>query len=488
VREIFPGYFRPSEAEFVDLWKRGCFVFDTSVLLNLYSYPEEVRGVFLSVLEKVAGRSWIPYQAALEFHRNRIPRIKQANQRVERLLQSITNTESELEKEVEAIELEKRNIGLTDIPERLGALRESLNNLREAVQLARDRLPAVSLDDPIRDKLFALLGQRIGPPPAAQADLDEMLRDAQDRYDKGIPPGFSDTKKGTDTHRHRMITYPRQFGDLILWKQLLVHVKKEKLKAVVFVTGDSKEDWWMQDAGRTLGPHPELVEEMHIVGGAQLFWMYSADQFLRHAETYLQAKEVTDEAVDRVKEVAQQTVREAAATAVGAPMAFGEGKRDLRERGSITEPFDERPRRSPLASSFSAWTRMRAIERWLESEHRGSNVVRQKDDFPDFVVEGVGEAHGYDVKHLRSFKEHLFPPSVVNSLLRGYLAVKEGDLHSFTLILIMSEEDATFASDKSWVGEASRRMGALLSKYPAGSMVLGILSEETFEVVAAIHV
>ena len=121
VRDLFPGYYRPSSANFEKLWTEAIFVFDTNVLLNFYSYPETIRDVFFSVLSKLGGRIWIPYQVGLEFHRNRFSRIKQANGRVENLLQTIKNTGEQLSSEVNTIELEKRNIGIINIQERLSA-------------------------------------------------------------------------------------------------------------------------------------------------------------------------------------------------------------------------------------------------------------------------------------------------------------------------------------------------------------------------------
>jgi hypothetical protein len=124
VRELFPGYYRPTEIEFKKLWDEATFVFDTNVLLDIYSYPETVRDVFLSVLRKISSRIWIPYQAGLEFHRNRFSRIKQSNQRVEKLLQTIRSTSGNLSRDLDNLEIEKRNIGISDIKDRLKKLKK----------------------------------------------------------------------------------------------------------------------------------------------------------------------------------------------------------------------------------------------------------------------------------------------------------------------------------------------------------------------------
>ena len=86
-----PGFYRPSEDEFLTLWERGFFVLDSNVLLNLYRYPETARRDFLNVLKKIKERIWVPHQVILEFQRNRLGVITQT-------LKPITELEDELEK------------------------------------------------------------------------------------------------------------------------------------------------------------------------------------------------------------------------------------------------------------------------------------------------------------------------------------------------------------------------------------------------------
>ena len=45
---------------------------DANVLLNMYTYSIQTREVFLGILNSLADRIWLPYQAAREYHRNRL--------------------------------------------------------------------------------------------------------------------------------------------------------------------------------------------------------------------------------------------------------------------------------------------------------------------------------------------------------------------------------------------------------------------------------
>ena len=77
MRKKFPGYCRLTESEFLQLWGNCLFTFDANVLLNLYRYTPETKDSLINIMQKVSDRIWLPYQAALEYHRGRITVIQQ---------------------------------------------------------------------------------------------------------------------------------------------------------------------------------------------------------------------------------------------------------------------------------------------------------------------------------------------------------------------------------------------------------------------------
>ncbi len=348
MRKLFPGFYQPTEEEFSKLWSDAIFVFDANVLLDLYSYPEDLRGVYFSVLSKLEDRLWIPYQVGLEFHRNRFERIKQENKRISDLLKTISETGEKISQEVKSIELEKRNIGICDIDDRLKSIQEAHKLLSDAVQLACNKLPPISLNDPIGDAICALLDGRIGKPPSDQAALDLLLLDAQIRFDRKIPPGFMDKKKGDALSYDRGLSYPDKFGDLILWRQILNHARENSIGSIVFVTRDIKKDWWWEEEGKKLGPLPELVQEIAAVGVSP-FWLYTPDKFLQNAQTYLQATEVTPEAVQQVKELSDQSDEVKPSEIL--PVIGGESVLEAMERMSRLMQGENAP---PLTSYYYA--------------------------------------------------------------------------------------------------------------------------------------
>jgi predicted nucleic acid-binding protein len=67
----FESYRTPTEADYRSLLTRDLIVPDTNVFLNLYRYNEQTRNDFLSVLNALGDRLWVPRQVIVEFWRNR---------------------------------------------------------------------------------------------------------------------------------------------------------------------------------------------------------------------------------------------------------------------------------------------------------------------------------------------------------------------------------------------------------------------------------
>ncbi|MFC1943057.1 PIN-like domain-containing protein [Chloroflexota bacterium] len=98
------------------------------------------------------------------------------------------------------------------------------------------------------------------------------------------------------------IVYQRQFGDLLIWKQILKHAEVNKLKSIVLLTNDVKEDWLLKISGKTIGPRPELREEIHRLSGVERFHIYTSEQFLRIAQEYLDIK-VSEDSLNAAKDM-----------------------------------------------------------------------------------------------------------------------------------------------------------------------------------------
>jgi len=130
--------------------------------------------------------------------------------------------------------------------------------------------------DPIEQKLSQIFDGRVGPP---YKDMHDIYVRAEQRLQLSIPPGFKDAAVKKDFHR---------YGDVVLWLQLLDYAKAHR-KSIIFVTSDAKTDWWLERDGKTIGPRPELLQEMHATADVT-FHMYSFDRFVEYADKHLESK------------------------------------------------------------------------------------------------------------------------------------------------------------------------------------------------------
>ncbi|MFM6134336.1 MAG: PIN-like domain-containing protein [Sphaerospermopsis kisseleviana] len=97
-----------------------------------------------------------------------------------------------------------------------------------------------------------------------------------------------------------------KYGDFLIWKQIIEYSKSQN-KPVIFITDDKKEDWWLEQSGRTIGPRPELIEEFYK-DTSQKFWMYSVDRFVQESAKATN-KEISQEVISEIIKVSQDSVR-----------------------------------------------------------------------------------------------------------------------------------------------------------------------------------
>jgi hypothetical protein len=266
MKSILSGYYQPIKDEFEELWKSCIFAFDASVLLDLYRSTEKTRNVFLNVLEKIGDRIWIPYQAAWEYQENRLEVITK-----EREL--YVDLKAALDKHTNTFKQQMKNHAIESAATISSELDKATEKISSIIKKDADTHPDLSKSDHIREKLTKLFEGRTGMKYQEQR-LTEIFKEGEGRFERQIPPGYQDRKKeGT-----------RRYGDLVVWREML-DWSKSKNAPIVFVTSDLKEDWWWRHGQFTVGPRPELVQEMKAYSG-QRFYMYNLQRFLAEAQKH----------------------------------------------------------------------------------------------------------------------------------------------------------------------------------------------------------
>lgn len=288
MRNIFPGYFRPKPDEFSALWDASIFVFDANVLLNLYRYSAATRKELQDAINSLGNRLYISHQAASEFLRNRV---------------TVTSDQSkEYTAAVKAIEDLIRKISSKDRhpfidDDKLSELQTLSSSIIENLNKHQTILMEKLSNDEILEFVEEVFTGRTGK-PFEKSRLDEIVTEGQKRYDAKIPPGYKDSGKDSSEDHYR------KYGDLIVWLQTLDYAKNNNA-SVIFITDDKKEDWWLEQSGRTIGPRPELIEEFKKETGHN-FWMYSVGKFVEETASKSQ-KHINPEILDEIEKISERT-------------------------------------------------------------------------------------------------------------------------------------------------------------------------------------
>jgi len=253
-RSKFPGYFRLSPSEYKKLWKQGIISMDANVLLDLYRYSQETRDELLKLLNNLKDRLWITNRAAFEFLEGRAGAICENITRYEDSIARLDDLEKSFKEARSHPFLEEQTA--KEFSDTVAKLRQYLSGQKAEWEARAERT------DEVEDTIVMLLEGRVGDGFSTDR-ISEICKEGQLRFEKKIPPGYADAKKPEGIAR---------YGDLIIWLELMGQAKAEQ-KPVIFVTADSKEDWWRIVRGRFIGARPELRAEMLKESGQHVVFM-----------------------------------------------------------------------------------------------------------------------------------------------------------------------------------------------------------------------
>ncbi|WP_157368675.1 PIN-like domain-containing protein [Zavarzinella formosa] len=284
MRDMFPGYVIPTEAEIIEAFKDAIISFDANILLDLHRLNHDMADKFVKTLKDLKGRLWLTHQAALEFMRNRLNVIQdQAN--------IYDDLKTEFDKMVSPFQGKIRRHS----PFPLEKYQKRFEEISKEIEKDVAELKAKHIDQTHNHAVFDAIDEifkgQIGS-KFTEEEHKKLIEDCKIRFEKEIPPGFKDAKKPED----------RKYGDAIMWLQLIAYAI-EKKKTVIFVLEDNKEDWWEKDKGRNR-PRPELIEEMHQRAGVRCF-IFKTEAFLTYASKFLKQNE-PKELIDEVRAVGKQ--------------------------------------------------------------------------------------------------------------------------------------------------------------------------------------
>ncbi len=283
MKNTFKQYHQFTEAEFKQLWENCLFVFDTNTLLNMYRYSRSTVDAYFKVLKNLKKKKqlWIPYQAGYEFYENRIDIIYEYEGSYDTIL-------SILDKAKKDIEESYKNHPFLDLKRIKRKMDIGLKSVESEINSAKKDHPKWMEKDDVLDEINDLFKDSIGTNYDDER-IREIKAEGKERYEKKIPPGYKDDKKSED----------KKYGDLILWYQIIDKAKESK-KPIILISGDVKEDWWLEKDGKRIMPLPQLKKEIYDKAEVD-FHIYTADRFLEFYDGEKNKKAISE--VRKIREL-----------------------------------------------------------------------------------------------------------------------------------------------------------------------------------------
>ncbi|MFD4402441.1 PIN-like domain-containing protein [Nocardia sp. NPDC058499] len=341
---LFREWYGPEESEIEDYIRTATIALDANVLLAPYRVGSTQRTELMDALRAVSERIWVPYQAALEYQRNRLSVAEEQQlfydsiekigaEKFDTAIQkSLDELSAMRSRSLEVLrDAEIKSVIASGFDESIEQIRELAKRRKEAMKeafsaLRRDHavdFNSVRSADPIRaefDSIF--VDGRVGFPPDPET-LNDRIEQAEKRIAADIPPGFKDKKKNDAT------------GDCLIWFELLEYAKQTK-RPILYVTNDVK-DSFERVYGQRVGPRVELRAEMLKTGG-QPYHQTTVDGFLHLAKKYLRVS-ISDDTIDQYK--SRRVGGGFAETDSGALLGSGTGDTEKRlEETAISDGYD----------------------------------------------------------------------------------------------------------------------------------------------------
>lgn len=400
----FSGYYRPSNDVLTEIWSKCIFVLDTNVLLGLYRYPKEAHDELMKTFSQISGRLWIPHQVALEYQENRLSVISEQLGKYDDVSKIINETQSNLESKINELQLKRRHSVIN--PEGfLNKISDVFREFQTELESLKKEQPDISDDDLVRSDIDNMLENKIGSPLTID-ELKKLCDEGKDRYEQRRPPGYLDkgkSKQDEQFHFWGDLAIKREFGDLIVWYQLIKEATSRKMEHVIFITDDDKDDWWWTYKGKTIGARPELVQEIQQKAGVKSFYMYNSARFLKYAKEFLGA-EINQETINQVKEISEL-------------------------QKSTHSRFSSMQNRALQVEQF--------IYKWVQSRFDGCEIIRHE-RFPDFILLKDGQKIAYEVKYVRDPRNIFLRWRDVG--YRGFYEVSQGKYNIFYIAFVIDHD------------------------------------------------
>lgn len=303
MRRQFSGYFDPTQEQLQALWAGhdSVIALDTNVLLGLYRMPADSRNEITKLLTLLKDRLWVPYHVMVEFHRNRLEAMRTEFAAAKQLGKDARIAYDAFKAAISNDRVRDRACW-PQISEKLAEIDKKADELFRVTKAESDHYISPNAPDSVLSFVETLLDGRVGARPLDQSIVDSAEKIGAERFKMKMGPGYYDQEKAGDTYVFDGLMYDRQYGDYMVWRELINHSRVQNIKRLMLITSDVKPDWWL-DSKSISGkrPQPELVMEMLREASVDVFWMYTLSDFIKNAGKFLRAN-VTQRAISDARQ------------------------------------------------------------------------------------------------------------------------------------------------------------------------------------------
>lgn len=292
MKNKFLGYYWSDEDYENEVWENGMLVVDTNVLLDIYRVSPETSADLIKVLKTYAEkeRLWIPYQVALEYHEELYHVVYSQMRNFDSAYKCLNDFK-------EKISQKRNHPFLTDA--QYQDIEKVTNDIKSAFDKQKENLKQSVKGMSLKTEIADIFNRRVGE-ELSEDDLQKIREEGQQRYKKKVPPGYKDENKPDD----------KKYGDLIVWKQIMSYAK-ENQRHVIFVSSDTKEDWYLKEGAQLIMPHPLLFQEFEKETEKHIL-IYSLELFLKivRERKFTDVKDGTIDELEKISSQVNNTLRQ----------------------------------------------------------------------------------------------------------------------------------------------------------------------------------
>ena len=237
--------------------ERHLIVLDTNILLELYRQPANVSRDIIAGFQKIADKVYIPHRVYEEYLENRQKICGDEQKKYKIMKHELDDSTSRFKESIRKKTNEYRKHNYSGITKLQGDIERKLDEIKETIVAYEDvhkEQFQSDLDFLKNDEVYQFVQSlkersRVGSEIPFSEKL-KIIQEGELRYRNEIPPGYKDIEK----------TGMEKYGDLFIWKEIIRTAYKER-SHILFISNDTKEDWWKSEKNEPDDLREELQEE-----------------------------------------------------------------------------------------------------------------------------------------------------------------------------------------------------------------------------------